>query len=263
MTNSPLLSMPFIATGATGPLYAQADVRPILPASLEAGAYAHWDLGGNSDSLIDLINGKALVPNLTAPTYNADSIQLADGGLNGLLTDLDDPLTLTACFVFRATHKGTGNNQILLNTGTTTSGDGGQLAWMTSNTDGSMSGNLQTRVAGNLTQSGFVSIANVATNPWIFVAISRDQTPVRRLFGTGYGIGQQTQDTPASAMVQSSPAKKLSIGSSYYTTAAYLYGANLAEVILFTSIKSFAELTAIAGRSKPRMQRKGIALLGL
>lgn len=256
MAHSPFLQMPFVVSGGAGPLIAAADAKPIFPAGVESGAYGHWDFGGSPESLIDLVSGNALTLAGSAPTYNADSIKIADGGTHGLITSLDDAAACTFCAVIQLYTAGSNLNQILFGTSTNVSGDGGSMGYLQGGS-ANVSPIFQSRPSTNLNAAA-LSTTLVGAGQWVFVAFSRSDAAPRLIYTAG--VGATTEGSAAAKTVSS---RKVAIGAGYYPTSAFQYGAKFAEAVLFTGAKTEVELAAIAARAKVRMQRKGIAVYGV
>lgn len=262
MTFSPFLQLPVAISGGQGPLVSLADCRPIFPAGIETDAYGQWDFANNDNSLASLIDGKALALNASAPTYYSDSLKIADGGLNGLLTDLDDRAAMTFCAVAKL-HPGTGSleNSVLFNSSNATASQGGGMGYLSWGASTNLTINYQTRQQTTLA-SAVIPPGNaiVSGSGWVFLAFTRDDASPRTIYG-GSLVATAADGSALGAKTLASPMRKVSIGNSYFPgDGTYYSGARLAEAIIFTGIKTTAELAAIAARSKARMLRKGIVL---
>ncbi|PKR90861.1 hypothetical protein CXZ10_05795 [Pleomorphomonas diazotrophica] len=256
-TYSPFLQLPVAIANGQGPLVSLADCRPIFPTSIETDAYGHWDFGGDAVSLNSLIDGKALTPAATAPVYNSDSIKLVDGGMNGLLTDLDDRAAMTVCLVVKLIDPGSPTSQVVFASTITSNvpASGGSMGYLDRDAAGQFRFTSLRRPASGLVGSNFPVASN--TDKWAFVGFAADDASGRVVY---YGTFGTSTEGSGFTKTLASPMRKVSIGNASYSSAQYLYGPQLAEAIIFTGRKTAAEMAAIAARSKTRMQRKGILL---
>ena len=261
MANTPFLQLPVSVPGASGPLIATNESRPIFPPALETGAYGHWDFSKNSESLINLITGRNLSLAGAAPTYLADSIIIPSGGQNGLITLLNDPGALTVCAVIKIDPATvSGDSSIIWGTSGTSSSEGGSMGYLTRSSGGTEQMNMQSRVASNATVQTLIPAVSIPNAEWVFAAWSRDAAPSRREYSPG---AVNYADVPTVGYTPSTVGRKLAFGNAYYPTTTYWDGPQFAEIIVFTEGKSLVDLAAIALRSKARMQRKGISIKNL
>lgn len=265
MANSPFLKLPIAISGAGLGTIASADQKPMFPPSPETDALGHWDFGGSALSLVDVINGRSLVPNAAAPIYDALGIKLPDGGLNGLVSDIADKAndyTIAMVVQPQAFMSVQGQQGLLAGTSqvSPSTGDGlGELMWMTGSTT---PGN--TTVSWNARNAGTGQNVNRTINgmtlgtTWLFAlwSFGADGNRFTYIPGTVIVTGGPHVKTP-------SPTRKLALGNAYYNDPSYMYGLKFSEFIVWNRALSQAEGAAVFGRSIQRMKyRKGITLFG-
>lgn len=184
------------------------------------------------------------------PTYNANSLQTPDGGLNGLKTPWDDSQVMTVCGVFQKKAVSGGlTGRVVMGSGSQ-SGDGGALVnWTTSQ--------MQFRVRNGGANTAITGHGNVSVDQWYFFAQVSNNGEHR------FWIGGETAVTQT--QVKDLAARKFGIGNCYVAgttgSTSWVQGLNASELIGYNGLaKDQTQLAEIYARTKVRMARRGLVL---
>lgn len=240
-----------------GPL--DTSILPLVPQGPEDGAYAHWLLGPDANSLIDLKASRALTPYGQAATFGPNYVAPTAGGagMNGLVSPLVDQVEMTAIFVLRRPVAGTGGNYDISNTYLTAGGTGGHRISFLQNASNN-TGYFTGRVRG---MSGSADIPNV--NPdTIGIPLGEyfSLAVVTSADGGFFDINNNISPLTG-AKTASSTGLHVPVGSTLRAGWEGTDPLHFAEVILFQSAKTQGQVDDIRARSVLRLAERGITLL--
>jgi hypothetical protein len=265
MAFSPMFKLPFVVGGAGLGVIPAADMKPMFAPAPEVDAQAHWDLGGSAASLVDILSGRQLTLAGAAPTYDALGVKFANGGRNGLISDINDKASnFTYAAVIQldpsATPGGSESGSMFFGTmqasGSSDGNGGGTYASIGST---ALSVQNNERNAGASQQFSAVMTGVVAGTSWAFVLMSMAADGTRFIYQPYAG----TPFATASAITKTASTRKVSLGNGYYNSAGWQSGIKASEFIVWDRALTQAEAQAVFGRTKERMAyKKGIALLG-
>lgn len=245
MKPTPFIMLPFTVPASTGGTIDPALVTQMFPSSAEPLAVAHWLLGRDNLSRIDLFSDQPLSVVGAAPTNNAGYISIPAGS-NGLLSDYDETATQTICSVTKKISSPSVHSIM----GTwPASGDAfgslvyalsGDYSLVTKNIGGSAAG-----VAQTITVPG-------SAGDWIFIAMAHTTTG-----RTGFvGGGTSYTATGTRPLVAGNP-----IGLGKQGSVTVPSGLDAAEFIVFDTALTAAEMAAVYLRSKARLAARGITVV--
>lgn len=229
----------------------------------EEDAYGHWIFGGNSGSLIDKVNSKALTlaPSATInPTFSETGVTISVAHGNCLLSDLPDSATqnLTMCAVVKCN---TTALSILLGNlpdsfNTTVSG---VSVFMSANKPYLTVKPTTAQASGNGIQS--LTVPNdINQTQNFFIALSLDKTTKRGIIYVNQQNIELSNQSTFSASAYVSSNNELSIGNRAYTASNTASNtASFAEAIIFDKALSLSEMKAVANRAKTRQTKRGNA----
>ncbi|KKL12432.1 hypothetical protein LCGC14_2535820, partial [marine sediment metagenome] len=231
------------------PIEAVAGVNP------EAGAEGHWLFGSDNTSYSDLTTGKKLVPNTTpdsttTPINNTGYMTIPQGKAQGLKSTLPDKPEETLIFVVRKDNLTDGGTVF---GGAFSQGEGSAIYFQ----------NAQTQARWNVRGINYQSFGMFNISEWVFLALS-----LQNIDTTGCLIRsfQGDSETPyfnellATSGKTVSPLNTYSVGSVFYDNPQFQASFDIAEFMVFPTLKTEAELQAIYERSVTRMAERGIAL---
>lgn len=263
MVYSPFFKLPFAVGGSGLGVVPSADMRPMFAPSPETDAVAHWDLGAAPSSLSDILAGRTLTPNAVAPTYDGLGLKIADGGMNGLISDIADKaagFTVAMVVQLQTTMAVTGQSSMLVGTMQQGSGGDGLGGGIFTNGSPGTTLNILNNARNNGTSQQLIrSITplNLGVN-WYFILQSVDAAGNRFVYIPGFSI---LTDGPTKTP---SPTRKLALGNGYYIDPTYGYGQRFSEFIVWDRGLTQAEAIGVALRTKDRLAyKKGISIYGL
>lgn len=218
----------------------------------EAGALGHWFFGTDNTGMTDMIAGAALTPLRIAPTHAAGHLALgSDGtGVNGLATPFDDADDLTFIAVVRQADAA---HQCVV--GPTFGDDSGYGTFF----NGSQGLKTNGRAGSGFVNATLDGNTDLSPSTWIFVAVSASAgtAPANVAFAGDTTGGHKV--VTASAL-NAATAGKVALGSAHYTTGTFADPMEVAELIVFDSHKTEAEIEAIYARSRTRLAARGITV---
>ncbi|EXG71794.1 hypothetical protein [Acinetobacter baumannii] len=234
-----------------------SNVEDLLP-NYEFESYGHWLFGGDSSSLIDVVNGKLLALQGGAtvqPVYTDNSVTLSIANGNALISDLIDSSnqSVTLCTVVKCSSTAL---SILLGNlvpfgSTASSGLGGFAsagkAYLTlkaiTGTGGAGIGSLTP--AASITQ----------TNNF-FIAISVDKATKKGIVYVQQAGTESSNEATYASPSYDTALNKFGICNVAYTGAAG--SATYNEAVIFDKALTLDEIKAVASRAKDRMKNRGI-----
>lgn len=219
-----------------------------LPAVAEADAQGHWFFGTDNPAESDMITGQSLQANGTAPARFAGYLRIA-GQANGLLSHVADSADITFCAVVR---RPSGAARAVLG-GTMDSGAGPQEGWTPYTWD---TNDLHVRNKGG---TEIVELDNNSPlGSFYFLAVSLSATGAHVYF-------RGTQGAPIVATGNAGRGKvralTVALGDVHFNNTSFTGSFDCAEMILWQSHKTVAEIEAVFLRSRDRLAARGIALL--
>ncbi|QXM18608.1 hypothetical protein Phab24_id163 [Acinetobacter phage Phab24] len=245
----------FVSSRSNLPTISNLD--DLLP-SLEYEAYGHWLFGGDSSSLIDVVNGRLLSLQSGAtiqPVYAAKSVTLSLTNGNALVSDLvdssDQSVTLCAVVKCSSTALSILLGNLVRSDSTLSSGLGGFAsagkAYLTlkaiTGTGGAGIGSLTPAASITQTDNFFIAISvNKVTKKGI-------------IYAKQMGV-ESSNEATYGAPSYDAALNKFGIGNVAYTGVAG--SATYNEAIIFNKALTLEEIMSVAERSKGRMRNRGI-----
>ncbi len=251
--STPCVILPVVTANPALPTYDWQTIPNLPEYETDAGDHFLFDRAGPAN-LRGRLTDTVLTPAGAAPTHNAKSLTMPDGGVNGLRTIFDDALTMTVTFVVkRGVSPPAGSGRPLVSSTTATAGEGGSEAL-----------DLGTSISMRTRQGAAVAIPGhtvITPGTWFFGAISQDGStsdgnPISQI----YYVGGLAPQLPA-PVTKTIGSRKIALGNGAITSAGYLYGIEAAEMIVWPDrALSLDELQAVYLRSKIRMSRRGLTV---
>lgn len=239
-----------------------SNVEELIP-NYEYDAYGHWVFETSSASLVDKVNNKTLTLQSGAaytPVYSSVGVTISTAVGNALVSDLSDTstqsITLAAVVRCSSTALAILLGNLVPSTSTTSSG----LSAFSSDGKGYLT--VKPVTANSL--AGISSLTppvghNQTSN--FFIAISVDKTTKKGIIYVKQNTSESTNEATYTASSYQTSANKYAVGNSVYTTTNNLANtATFAEAIIFNKALTLVEIQALAGRSKERMDNRGISL---
>jgi hypothetical protein len=222
----------------------------LLPRRAEIGAYGHWLLGPDSDSLTAIDRrARVLTAQSDAPTYSTSFLTMDRDEGRSLLTDLEDTnQSLTMWVVFRIP---TGTNGLvpLCGNADNTSGNKGRMIYIANTTRAlGFWGN-----AGSLTSPNLV----YTFDEWHFAAVAVDTTQATNNV-TILGGGQPIQTLSRNMTAATPGTAEFALGNTGYLSVAA--DIDFAEFGVLDYVASAQELADIYTNSQARMTARGVTL---
>lgn len=227
----------------TGPASAAVSGTPIAGVPAEAGASGHWLFGSDNLGHAGLVSSETLTANNTAPTLSAAHATFTHdtGHGNGLLSGILDAGAVTFAAVVRVAPSRTLMFGGSLNAVGT---DKGIAMWMSS-------GNLMAKARGLQK-----TVAVMPTGEWRFIAVS-----VSAANGIVMMLGDPSSPTTITGTgTGTAPNRAISAGEVFWGDTLFNDGFDMAEMILWPSALSAADLSAVRARSATRLAARGITL---
>lgn len=238
LTNGTVYGYRVAAQNAVGLGTASAVVSgtPNAAAGLaEAGARGHWLLGSDNATSADLVSGQLLTPAATAPALSAGYLTTTSQA-NRMVTPYNDGQPLTAVVVFRRVDP-TPTNAIVFGSLRPSATPTGFAIYFNSTSANSLWSNAYGQGSNAIVQN-----SAVAPGEWAFAAISI--TTASRLVYVVDGTTAKATGT-ATGTAAFDPAFKLSLGGANLGGASYDGDMNFAELIVFQTALTTAELDAV------------------
>ena len=209
--------------------------------------------GDDNTGYEDLISQKALTPNnaATIPVNNSGYMTLPAGTAIGMYSDIADKAEETIVFVVRKN---------------STSNGGSVFGGAFSQTEGSAIyfQNSQIQSKFNIRGTSSANFGSFAANNWYFLALSlknitaSTDCQIRAFQGDSTDSYFYEATTTSEKIVSST--NKYSIGSVFYDNDQFRAAFDIAEFMVFSDLKTEAELQAIYERSVTRMAARGVTL---
>lgn len=225
-------------------------INPNALLEVETGAIMHYQLQ-TSGKYYDNLAGSSYVLSETdnAPTFNSDGIEVDNDA--SLDTGLDLSGNATVCVVFEFVEAS------VMAGGYKGSNSGGSSIFSGS------SGTHKMTCNGGLFSGSTDIVFSSSPTGFIFAALSVGSVN-KALF---YVANAVAQGAPANTATDATPtdwsdgsASSLYIGGKALNSGTFADSVNVAEMIVFQSEKTEAEMEAIYHRSKSRMAQRGITL---
>ena len=251
--------MPFVATTPGLPTVAPGDLVPY--ADYETSALEHWVFGGDSTSLVGLVNGRQLTPQSSMPSFSSVSLTLPGQG-EALISDIDDTHARTFFAVVRRPVQGAQSDRGVYwgNRGFSASfpHDGGIIAqanFFSVSAGGSVNTvysdiNGSSRSTSSLTYNN----AGVDVGDWAFILVSESID--------GFIVQINSTQAPGSATVERALAPvPYALGNAYYNNPDWKsLSLEFDEWGCVDGTADSAEATALYNRAKARCARRGITV---
>lgn len=249
MTNL-ITMLPFSVSNPALPVIPEADIIRLNP--WESDSYAHWLFGGDSGSLTDGVNGRALTVPGSAPSYSSKHLTVAQNFGNGLRSGLMETATqrVTMACVVRDPGTITG---IAIPFGTLDASHG--IAPFRNSAGSNIF--LTARTVNNM-NSGVTGLAMTA-NSWLFIAMALDFSAATKDCTILRG-GSAAVTLSGTGTLVPQTAGGFALGASYYASSA-VQNLDFAEAVLFDRTLSPAELGNLYIRSKNRMAARGLTVV--
>jgi hypothetical protein len=195
-----------------------------------------------------MITGQSLLQNGAAPTRSNGYLHIEGQG-NGLLSHVADNADITFCAVVR---RPAGTTRAILG-GVMDSADGPQEGWSPFTWDDN---DLRVRNKGG---SGIVDLdTNSPVGSFYFIAISLNADGEYIYFRGTQGASIVSSDDVVRGTVR---PLNVSLGDVHFDNASFEGAFDCAEMILWHSAKTTAEIEAIFLRSRDRLAARGITVL--
>ncbi|MDW3181220.1 fibronectin type III domain-containing protein [Roseobacter sp.] len=236
----------------TGSFSATASGTPFslaIPAEAEADAQGHWFFGTDNVTDSDMITGQALTANGAQPTRSSGYLSILGQG-NGLLSHVADSADITFCAVVRRPQ---GASRAILG-GVMDSGAGvEQAGWSPFTWD---TNDLHVRNKGG---TEIVELDNSSPlDAFYFLAVSLSATGEHVYFRGTLGTSIVSSGNAGRGTVR---AVNVALGDVHFDAGSFVGSFDCAEMIVWQSAKSVAELEAILQRSRDRLAARGITVL--
>lgn len=262
---TPFFRLPVTVNDPTAPMITGA--KPIFPPALESEVLAHWQFGKHAASLTDLVNGVPLTRAGAAPVYAENYLTIPDGGMNGLISTLDDRVAYTFGFVVRAVVEPfvTTKQRVFFGSSTANAPDGGSMVWQTLLSVGESALQYQSRPDGNwsLDANERRLLTGLENDQWYVLFAGRD-TAGRFMASPGAKLRNPvlTADYTAdsTALTPALSTRKLALGNAYYITPSYQNGLAFSETIVWPKKLNAAECVSAARRMAARAAYRGITV---
>jgi hypothetical protein len=256
--SNPFFRLPIAITDASAPVVA-ASARPMFPPAPETAALGHWRFGGGVASLNDVLSGQALTPAGAAPSYAANALTLAGGGMHGLLTPYDDRPALTVGMICRFDSFPASDSVIYYGSATQSSGAGGGMGWLNRQSGGNYVPNSQRRTAANLVGNALALGNRFSLGEWYMIFFSGDDVTAKFIYVPVDGSGSElSTDTAAAVKVPATPMRKIGLGNVHYDNASFYQPLTVSEAVIWGSRLSPAECLAAARRLKASAAYRGL-----
>ncbi|GFE52459.1 hypothetical protein So717_42120 [Roseobacter cerasinus] len=237
----------------TGAFSASASGTPVaptsLPAAAEADAQGHWFFGTDNATDSDMITGQSLVASGAAPVRSNGYLSI-QGQANGLLSHVADSADITFCAVVR---RPLGTTRAILG-GVMDSGAGAaQAGWSPFTWD---TNDLHVRNKGG---SEVVELDNDSPlDSFYFLGLSLSAAGQHIYFRGTPGTNIVNAGNTGRGTVRN---LNVALGDVHFNAAAFVGSFDCAELIVWQSAKTAAELEAIFLRSRDRLAARGVTVL--
>lgn len=220
-----------------------------VPAEAEADAQGHWFFGTDNVTDSDMITGQALTANGAQPTRSSGYLSILGQG-NGLLSHVADSADITFCAVVRRPQ---GASRAILG-GVMDSGAGAEQAgWSPFTWD---TNDLHVRNKGG---TEIVELDNSSPlDTFYFLAVSLSATGEHIYFRGTLGTSIVNSGNAGRGTVRT---VNVALGDVHFDAGSFVGSFDCAEMIVWQSAKSVAELEAIFLRSRDRLAARGITVL--
>lgn len=238
-------------TVGTGPFSASVSGTPSAPVTstaAESDAQGHWLFGTDNPADSDLITGQSLSANGAAPARSNGYLSIQGQG-NGLLTHVADTANITLCMVLR---RPAGAEQAILG-GVMDNNSGPQAGWspFTRNPNGIF---MRNKGGSELVELD----TNAPTDSFYFIAMSLSAGGAHVYFRGTAGANIVDTGTTSRGTVR---ALNVALGDVHFNTPNLPGAFDCAELILWNSSKTQAEIEQVFLRSRDRLATRGLNMI--